>query len=56
MEFIDIAMDPVENYVESEDPLKFKSQKTGRGPLEEGWQVESSYLISMYFQQDECYV
>lgn len=56
VEFIDIAMDPVENYVESEDPMKFKSQKTGRGPLEEGWQVRSSYFISIVFQQDEHYV
>lgn len=39
VEFIDIAMDPVENYVEAEDPMKFKSAKTGRGPLQEGWQV-----------------
>ncbi len=41
VEFIDIAMDPVETYVEDEDPTKFKSQKTGRGPLEEGWQVQA---------------
>lgn len=39
VEFIDIAMDPVENYAEHEDPMKFKSVKTGRGPLQEGWQV-----------------
>jgi hypothetical protein len=41
VEFIDIAMDPVETYVEDEDPTKFTSQKTGRGPLEEGWQVQA---------------
>jgi len=33
VEFIDIAMDPVENYVESEDPMKFKSQKNWKGSL-----------------------
>lgn len=42
VEFIDIAMDPVENYVEEEDPLNFRSKKTGRGPLEEGWQVSDT--------------
>ncbi|KAJ8953874.1 hypothetical protein NQ314_007190 [Rhamnusium bicolor] len=33
--FIDIANDPVasSDYKEDEDPIKFKSQKTGRGPL-----------------------
>lgn len=32
---IDIANDPVaaSDYKEDEDPTKFKSQKTGRGPL-----------------------
>lgn len=32
---IDIANDPVKNsdYKADEDPTKFKSQKTGRGPL-----------------------
>lgn len=44
VEFIDIAMDPVENYVEAEDPMKFKSTKTGRGPLQEGWQVRMIFL------------
>lgn len=33
--FIDIANDPIASgdYKEDEDPIKFKSQKTGRGPL-----------------------
>lgn len=33
--FIDIANDPVaqSDYKEDEDPTKFKSTKTGRGPL-----------------------
>lgn len=57
VEFIDIAMDPVENYVESEDPMMFKSQKTGRGPLKEGWQVGSSstdnYIIQDITQRED---
>ncbi|KAG0567036.1 hypothetical protein KC19_7G105400 [Ceratodon purpureus] len=48
VEFIDIAMDPVENYVESEDPLKFKSEKTGRGPLQEGWQKTCEPVMCAY--------
>ena len=38
---IDIANDPVKanDYKAHEDPTKFKSQKTGRGPLVgPGWQ------------------
>lgn len=33
--FIDIANDPIAtgDFKETEDPTKFKSQKTGRGPL-----------------------
>ncbi|XP_073392189.1 uncharacterized protein [Physcomitrium patens] len=48
VEFIDIAMDPVENYVESEDPMMFKSQKTGRGPLKEGWQKTCEPVMCAY--------
>jgi hypothetical protein len=48
VEFIDIAMDPVETYVEDEDPTKFRSQKTGRGPLEEGWQKTCSPVMCAY--------
>lgn len=37
---IDIANDPVSDadYKEDEDPTKFKSEKTGRGPLAASWQ------------------
>lgn len=37
---IDIANDKVEprDYKEDEDPTKFKSEKTGRGPLAKDWQ------------------
>jgi hypothetical protein len=48
VEFIDIAMDPVETYVEDEDPTKFRSQKTGRGPLQEGWQKTCSPVMCAY--------
>lgn len=48
VEYIDIAMDPVENYVESEDPMKFKSEKTGRGPLQEGWQKTCEPVMCAY--------
>jgi hypothetical protein len=48
VEFIDIAMDPVETYVEDEDPTKFTSQKTGRGPLEEGWQKTCAPIMCAY--------
>jgi hypothetical protein len=37
VEYIDIAMDQPDNYVAEEDPTIFKSKKTGRGPLQEGW-------------------
>lgn len=42
--FLDIATDPVaeHKYKESEDPTKFKSVKTKRGPLEEGWRDDES--------------
>lgn len=46
VEMIDIATDPVEKYVEEEDPCKFKSQKTGRGPLKAGWHVSRYALTS----------
>ncbi|KAK7882810.1 hypothetical protein WMY93_028984 [Mugilogobius chulae] len=38
--YIDIAADLKEakDYKEDEDPTKYKSQKTGRGPLTTGWQ------------------
>ncbi|QQP48615.1 Phosphatidylinositol transfer protein alpha isoform [Caligus rogercresseyi] len=36
---IDIAGDEVSrgDYKEAEDPTKYKSEKTGRGPLQENW-------------------
>jgi hypothetical protein len=47
---IDIANDPVAaaDYKADEDPTKFKSQKTGRGPLEGKWmdKVLESYSLT----------
>lgn len=39
VEFVDIAYDevPAKHYKESEDPKFFKSKKTNRGPLTNGW-------------------
>lgn len=48
VEFIDIATDPVENYVEEEDPSKYHSAKTGRGPLLPGWQKKTKPLMCAY--------
>ena len=41
---IDIANDPIESkdYKADEDPLLFKSEKTGRGPLSGNWQVRTN--------------
>lgn len=46
---IDIANDPVKSsdYKPHEDPTKYKSQKTGRGPLVGiGWQNKVSSLLA----------
>jgi hypothetical protein len=47
---IDIANDPVTtaDYKPDEDPTKFKSKKTGRGPLKGQWvdKVRESYLLT----------
>lgn len=48
---IDIANDPVlpSDYKEAEDPKKFKSQKTGRGPLVEAdWQKKVTPVMTCY--------
>ena len=38
---IDIAHDPVKDYKEAEDPKKFRSKKTERGPLSDpDWMVK----------------
>jgi len=49
VEMIDITS-PVEkkDYKEEEDPTKFKSEKTGRGPLEEGWIENADPVMCAY--------
>lgn len=41
LEYLDISTEriPDYKYKESEDPCKFKSTKTGRGPLTSNWKV-----------------
>ncbi|KFV83450.1 Cytoplasmic phosphatidylinositol transfer protein 1, partial [Struthio camelus australis] len=48
--FIDIASDdiPERYYKESEDPKYFKSQKTGRGHLKEGWRETHQPIMCSY--------
>lgn len=48
---IDIANDPVASadYKEDEDPTKFKSQKTGRGPLQgPNWKESVDPVMTCY--------
>ncbi|KAB0401050.1 hypothetical protein E2I00_019260 [Balaenoptera physalus] len=48
--FIDIACDeiPERYYKESEDPKHFKSEKTGRGQLREGWRESHQPIMCSY--------
>jgi len=50
--FIDIANDSVVNrdYKETEDPRKFKSQKTERGPLSGNWRDSVTPVMCAYKQ------
>lgn len=48
---IDIANDPISNadYKEDEDPTRFKSEKTGRGPLVgKDWKREVKPVMTCY--------
>jgi len=47
---IDFVTDPVDprDYTEATDPKKFKSTKTGRGPLTGGWQTSQQHLLCEY--------
>lgn len=49
VEFIDIIQ-PLEekDYKEDEDPTKYRSQLTERGPLKEGWQKEAEPVMCCY--------
>ncbi|XP_059479824.1 cytoplasmic phosphatidylinositol transfer protein 1 [Neocloeon triangulifer] len=50
VEFIDIAFDEVvpRHYKEEEDPKLFKSKKTGRGVLVEGWKEDTQPIMCSY--------
>lgn len=47
---IDIANDPVSSadYKHDEDPTKFKSEKTGRGPLVGHWMDKVQFTVSFF--------
>lgn len=50
MDFIDIAYDEIKphHYKQTEDPKFYKSEKTGRGPLVEGWRDTQTPIMCCY--------
>ncbi|XP_067626626.1 cytoplasmic phosphatidylinositol transfer protein 1 [Eurosta solidaginis] len=51
LEEVDIAFDELSNpnhYKKEEDPKFFKSEKTGRGPLIEGWRITDKPIMCSY--------
>ncbi|KAJ8345101.1 hypothetical protein SKAU_G00292940 [Synaphobranchus kaupii] len=52
VDFLDIAFDDVteRHYRPSEDPRRFSSVKTGRGPLQEGWRENNRPVMCSYKQ------
>lgn len=50
VDFVDIAYDeyPEKHYVEEEDCRYFKSKKTNRGPLAEGWRDSTKPIMCSY--------
>ncbi|XP_037294376.1 cytoplasmic phosphatidylinositol transfer protein 1-like [Manduca sexta] len=50
VDFLDIAYDEIKphHYKEAEDPKFFKSEKTGRGPLVEGWRETHQPIMCCY--------
>ncbi len=50
LEYLDIATEKVPDYKykESEDPCKFKSSKTGRGPLTSNWKVRLLFFSLLH--------
>ncbi|XP_037799953.1 cytoplasmic phosphatidylinositol transfer protein 1-like [Penaeus monodon] len=50
VDHVDILTDPVDerHYKKEEDPANFKSQKTGRGPLKEGWRECADIIMCSY--------
>lgn len=54
VDHVDILTDEVapHHYKEAEDLKTFHSEKTGRGPLEEGWQKTSDPVMCSYKSVD----
>ncbi|XP_039753209.1 cytoplasmic phosphatidylinositol transfer protein 1 [Pararge aegeria] len=50
VDFMDIAFDEIKphHYKESEDPKLYKSEKSGRGPLLEGWRDTQKPIMCCY--------
>ena len=50
VDFVDIAMDACapHHYKEAEDLATFKSTKTSRGPLQEGWRDDTHPIMCSY--------
>jgi len=48
VEYIDITTPIEKDYKEDEDPTKYHSEKTGRGPLEEGWKDDAEPVMCAY--------
>ncbi|XP_014367265.2 cytoplasmic phosphatidylinositol transfer protein 1 [Papilio machaon] len=50
IDFIDIAYDEIKphHYKEAEDPKFYKSEKSGRGPLPEGWMQTQQPIMCCY--------
>ncbi|GJP71361.1 hypothetical protein CLOP_g2200 [Closterium sp. NIES-67] len=48
VEVLDVAAEAVESYVAEEDPARFTSKKTGRGPFTPGWQERCSPCMVAY--------
>ncbi|XP_053963345.1 cytoplasmic phosphatidylinositol transfer protein 1 isoform X1 [Anastrepha ludens] len=58
LEEIDIAFDDLSNqnhYKKEEDPKFFKSEKTGRGPLMEGWRSSDKPIMCSYKLVNACF-
>jgi len=49
LDVIDIVEDQIapSDYREDEDPRMFKSEKTGRGPLSDGWRKEYEHASNL---------
>ena len=55
VDYVDIAMDACapHHYKEAEDLANFKSTKTSRGPLQEGWREDTQPIMCRFLNQSE---